>query len=306
MKNSVFTLFGIVLLLSGCQQSNQNQGTATPSDTVSFSANNSAEPTLQQVWATDSVLITPESVLYDQARNIVYVANINGDPREKDGNGFISRLNPNGQVENLKWVEGLNAPKGMGIHRNMLYVTDLDEIVAIDLENASISNRFPVQGAKFLNDITVSPEGIVYATDSDNAKIHKLENGTVSVFLEGDMLNRPNGLYYLDNKLLLASSGDSQLKSIDLDSKEVIVLTDGIGHGDGIAPTGNGDYLVSNWQGEVFYINSDWQLTKMLDTKDQKINSADIDFIQGENLLLVPTFFDNRVVAYRLTTGENM
>jgi hypothetical protein len=47
-------------------------------------------------------------------------------------------------------------------------------------------------------------------------------------------------------------------------------------------------------------ININGEKSSLLNTKDQGKNTADIWFIQEENLLLVPTFFDNRVVAYRL------
>lgn len=72
-------------------------------------------PTLTRLWTTDTVLRTPESVLYDKAHDIIYVANVNLNPWEKDGNGFISRLDTKGNILELQWVSGLNGPKGMGI-----------------------------------------------------------------------------------------------------------------------------------------------------------------------------------------------
>ncbi|MDZ7606331.1 MAG: hypothetical protein U5K79_12260 [Cyclobacteriaceae bacterium] len=62
----------------------------------------------------------------------------------------------------------------------------------------------------------------------------------------------------------------------------------------------DGNYLVSDWNGEVFYIDNSGNKTSLLNTKAQKKNTADIWFISEEQLLLVPTFFDNRVVAYKL------
>jgi hypothetical protein len=98
----------------------------------------------------------------------------------------------------------------------------------------------------------------------------------------------------------MLTSNSSTLKSIDLETKEITDLVDGLGHGDGIVPAGNGDYLASSWRGELFYISSDWQSVQLLDTREIEINAADIDYIIEKNLLLVPTFFDNRVVAYQV------
>src|SRR5439155_172729 len=65
--------------------------------------------------------LTPESVKYDTAQDVYFVSNVNGGPLAKDNNGFISRVRPDGAIENLKFVEGahngvpLNAPKGLAL-----------------------------------------------------------------------------------------------------------------------------------------------------------------------------------------------
>jgi len=99
----------------------------------------------------------------------------------------------------------------------------------------------------------------------------------------------------------VAFSQLEQFVSIDPSSLEKIVIADSIGAGDGITPTSqDGCFLVSDWNGEIFYIDNAGHKTSLLNTKDKKKNTADIYFIPEEQLLLVPTFFDNRVVAYRL------
>src|ERR1700722_18740009 len=92
-------------------------------------------PTLQQVWVTDTVLRTPESAHYDPIKDIIYVANINKISKDtKDGDGFISIVKIDGKFENLKWVTGLNDPKGMAAYKGKLYVSDIDQVVEIDIE----------------------------------------------------------------------------------------------------------------------------------------------------------------------------
>src|SRR5204863_310120 len=82
--------------------------------------------------------LTPESVLHDPAQDIYFVSNINGGPTTKDNNGFISRVRPDGAVENLKFIEGghggatLNAPKGLALRGDTLWVADIDMVRSFD------------------------------------------------------------------------------------------------------------------------------------------------------------------------------
>ena len=114
------------------------------------------------VWETEKVFKTPESALYDAERNQIYVSNINGKATAKDGNGFISILDTNGVVKKLRWISGMNAPKGMAIIDSLLYVTDIDRIVIIDINHAKIIKIVDVEDAVFLNDIeAISAENLI-------------------------------------------------------------------------------------------------------------------------------------------------
>jgi hypothetical protein len=76
---------------------------------------------------------------------------------------------------------------------------------------------------------------------------------------------------------------------------------EGIDNGDGIEAVGDGGYLVSSWNGMIHYISPDWKKTMVLDTRADSVSSADIEYIQEKNLLLIPTFFKNKVRAYEVT-----
>ena len=281
----------LVLFLFACAPKTEpesNENTAPPAPRVH----------LEQAWASDTLLRTPEAVLYNPAETLLYVANVNENPWEMDGNGFISTMNLEGKIQELKWVDGLNGPKGMGILNGKLYVADINAVVEIDIAEATIVNRYELEGKPTLNDITVH-DGKLFVSGSDSNKIFELKDVKLSVIHEGD-LGRPNGLFAEADRLLMLTSNSSELVSINPQTMESKVLVDSLGHGDGIVPVGNGDYLASSWKGEVFYITSDWDRIQLLDTRAEKINAADIEFVINEKLLLVPTFFDNRVVAYHL------
>ena len=113
----------------------------------------------------------PESARYDRDLDVWLVSNVNGAPGKRDNNGYISRLRPDGTPYNLKFIEGgkkgvtLNAPKGLAINGDTLWVADIDFARAFNKRTgeliANVSTR-----AKFLNGATVGPDGAIYMTDT--------------------------------------------------------------------------------------------------------------------------------------------
>lgn len=262
-------------------------------------------PKLEKLWETDSLLTACESALYDKANAVIYVSNINDNIWEKDLNGFISKIDTNGNIVNLKWIEqGLSGPKGLGLYNGKLYVNDIDEIVEIDIEKEKIINKYFIEGNPQLNDITVSEDGIVYSSGSNSNTIYALKNGELTE-LANTNFDRLNGLLSKPEGLYFAESATSQFGLYNLKDDSIKVLNNEIGHGDGIVMLPNKDFIVTSWKGEIYYIkSSDWSKQVLLDTRELEINAADIDFIPESNMLLVPTFFNNRLVSYRLSYSE--
>jgi sugar lactone lactonase YvrE len=187
----------------------------------------------------------------------------------------------------------------MGLVGSSLFVADLDKLVEVNVETGELVKKHEFPEGTTLNDITVGDDGTVYASSSNTEEVFKWKDGAFEIIVDGD-LGRPNGLFFEPGKLLMLTSRSSELKSIDLETKEVTVLASGFGAGDGLVPTGTGDYVGSDWKGQIFYIGSDWTVTQLLDSREQEIYTADIDYIIEKNMLLVPTFYDNRVVAYSI------
>lgn len=253
---------------------------------------------LVKKWQTQAELKTPESVCYDAQRNVLYVSNVAGGPSDKDNNGFISKLSMDGQILQLEWCKGLNAPKGMGISGDFLFVTDIDQVVKIDINQQKIVQHFSFTGAKFLNDITIDKDGIVYISDMNDNAIWRIKNSAAEFFVRSELLNQPNGLYASGNTLLVGLR--DKIASINLKSREIkdfILNTGGI---DGIVPDDRGNYIISDWLGHVYKVHPKNPRVKWLDTTPEKVNAADIEYIPSLKLLLVPTFNDNRVMAYEV------
>jgi sugar lactone lactonase YvrE len=297
MKYFAFVL-SAVMFLSACQKQKQDE-TANTADTVATDTVEEAPVTLTLKWETDTSLTTCESVLYDKDNDVIYVANINGAPDGKDGNGFISKVSVDGKVTEAQWVKGLNAPKGLGLHNGKLYVADIDKIAEIDTKSGKLVKSYPVAGAKFLNDVTVDSTGRVFVSDTGAGNIVVLEKGKVTKWLEN--VEGPNGLLAEGNNLRMVSFSAKTFNTIDVASKQVTKHADGIADADGIEPMGDGSYLVSSWSGEVTYVTPDFKTHSVLNLRADSVNAADIDYIQDKNLLIVPTFFKNTVRAYEVS-----
>jgi sugar lactone lactonase YvrE len=269
---------------------------------VSWAGSMTDQYQLVEQWQTKRDLRVPESVLYDASRNILYISNINGKPTEKNGQGFISRVALNGQIEALKWVTGLNAPKGSALFKNTLYVSDIDHLVAIDIPSGTVTARYPAAGAQFLNDVATDTAGNVYVTDMSeaNSVIYMLVQGRMTKWLEGPEISKPNGLHMEPQRLIVGNSGDGTIKAVNLQNKQITAIAK-IGRGiDGLRSDGQGNYFVSDWQGRTSFVSATGQVFVLMDTRAEKINAADLEYIQDMRLLLIPTFFDNRVVAYKV------
>lgn len=257
---------------------------------------------LVKVWETDTTLRTPESVLYDDQTGVLYVANIDGKSDELDGAGFISKVSLDGKIENLRWTSGLNAPKGMGIYKKRLYVTDVYRLLAINTETGQAEKTWDavVEKGAFLNDVTVAKDGTVYVSDSRNDKIYRLKDEKWEVWMEGEQLNKPNGVLAVGkNQLMIGSTKTGALRAVDINTKTIMTIADSMAVTDGIVAEGKANYFVSDWNGQVFHVGADGTKQRLLDTRTDKVNAADIEYVAKKKLLIVPTFYKNKLVAYR-------
>lgn len=254
------------------------------------------EHQLVKKWETDTLLKVPESVLYDADNKILYVTNIDGQPWEKDNKGSVGKVGLDGKIITVDWVSGFNAPKGMGLYKNNLYVADVDKVGVIDIKKGVLTQTIPVAGAEGLNDLTVDKKGVIYVSDSKTKKIHRIENGQVTTLLEN--LKGPNGVLIYDNDLYILDAGG--LYKVEKD-KSLTKLADGMeASTDGLEHVTGKDYIVSCWVGVVYYVNGNGTKQTLLDTREQKINTADLGYDAKNRIVYVPTFFKNKIVAYEL------
>lgn len=266
-----------------------------------------AAKTPVQLWEATEDMKTPESTYYDQQSGLVFVSNVAGDPKTKDGKGWISKLSLSGKVLDGKWVDGLHAPKGMRAAQGTLWVSNIDEVVAIDIESGKITQRINVPGANFLNDIAIDDKGSVYVSDTYGNKVFEIRNGVVTEFMPQMNFDGPNGLLFHKGNLVVAAWGvekgkrpaKGRLFKVNLRTgKKRNITRRRLGNLDGLELAKNGDFIVSDWTlGKVYRISKRGKVKELVSGIK---NTADIANVQSRNLLLIPAMGEDRVVAFEL------
>lgn len=280
---------------------------------------------VNKLWETANDLKNPESVAFSPKQNVLFVSNINGNPTQKDQNGFISKVSPtNGSIVELRWVTGLNAPKGIAISNNgnRLYVSDINDLVEIDIDSGKILKRYNAQASAFLNDVASDNQGNIYVSDTITNSIYKLNatdtsvNGSSSLqaWLQSPQLNGPNGLH-VDNtkgKLIVASLGKMSkpgagIEVVDLKSKTVTALgkegtTSPFGGLDGIESDAAEKlyYVTDNPAGKLFVVNADGTGYRVLMDLHTH-GAADLGLIPAQGTIIIPIMQDNKLIAFKLT-----
>jgi SMP-30/gluconolaconase/LRE-like protein len=263
---------------------------------------------------------TPESVLHDSVQDIYFVSNINGSPTAKDNNGFISRVRPDGAVENLKFIEGgragatLNAPKGLALLGDTLWVADINVVRAFNARTGVVvdSVRLDSAGAVFLNDVAIAPTGAIYITDTgirfDDVgnvlhpgpdRIFRIgPDRKVTVAARGDTLGRPNGITIdaVGKRFIVVSSGAKTVLAWKPGDRAPGVIARGPGGFDGVEMVG-ARILVSSWADSTVSSYETGQEVKVISGVP---SPADIGYDAKRNRLLIPLFTANRVEIWQL------
>jgi DNA-binding beta-propeller fold protein YncE len=281
---------------------------------------------INKLWETPNELKNPESVAYAPKQNVLFVSNVDGKPDQKDQKGFISKVSPsNGSIIELNWITGLNAPKGIAIFNNnnnnnnsKLYVSDITDLVEVDIANGKIIKHFNAPGSAFLNDVASDNQGNIYVSDTITNTIYKLDtnskdNTSLQTWLQSPQLNGPNGLHVDNNKnkLIVASLGDMSkpgagIKVVDLKNKTISSLgkegtTSPFGGLDGIESdvAETHYYVTDNPAGKVYTVNADETgYGTLIDLYTQ--GAADLGFIPSQSTIIIPLMQDNKLVAYKL------
>ena len=257
---------------------------------------------------------TPESALHDPEADVYLVSNINGGPGDRDDNGFISRVSPDGQVLDLKWIDGadpgvtLHAPKGSAVHGDRFYVADIDVVRWFDRASGAPLGEWAVPNAGFLNDVAVGADGTVYVTDTGiaitaqgfaptgTAAIYRFDaDGRAQAMARGDALALPNGIIDTPQGLVMVPVGANTVVRVAPDGGLTVVAELPQGQLDGVVALEDGSLVVSSFGANaVYHVAPSGAVTEIVSDTP----AADIGFDLGRSRVLIPQLDGNRLLIY--------
>ncbi|OMH39683.1 SMP-30/gluconolactonase/LRE family protein [Motiliproteus sp. MSK22-1] len=260
----------------------------------------------EELWTINN-LDQPESVVADPGTDLLYISNINGNPFELNGKGYISRVSKNGEVQQQFWIKGLDAPKGMAVVDNYLYVADLNKVHVINLEKGQVVNLLKAPNAKMLNDVTAAPDGTVYISDLLGGAIYRIKDNQLQRWFTSEQLPHPNGVLWHQGKLLVAGWGyplnpdfttatPGSLYQLDPINPSLIPVASGfqLGNLDGIVAIGTNLYI-SDWiSGEMF------RLAGKERTRVLSLAAGLADIGAANDVIYAPMMLDNKIVAWKI------
>ncbi|HEX6210707.1 MAG TPA: SMP-30/gluconolactonase/LRE family protein [Methylomirabilota bacterium] len=269
------------------------------------------------VTVRDAGLQTPESVLHDPAADVYLVSNINGSPSEKDNNGFISRVSPEGTVTSLRWIAGgekgvtLNAPKGLAIVGDTLVVADIDCVRKFNRSSGAPAGEVCIEGASFLNDVAAGDDGAVYVTDTGirfeasgpvptgSDAVHRIgADGTATVFVQGKELANPNGLAWTERGLIVVPFGGKEIWRYDAKGSRTTVATAPAGQFDGVVTLPDGGLLVTSWEASAIYrVSPSGEVSTFASGLE---SPADLGYDAGRRRAALPLFQGNAIAIFEV------
>jgi hypothetical protein len=267
-------------------------------------------------------LSTPGAVVYDDVNDVYLVSNVDGRPLDPDGTGFISKLSPDGSVAKLKWIESgrnnvlLNAPKGLALAGDRLYVADIDTIRIFNRKTGAQVGNLRVYEASFLDDIALGPDGRLFVSDtglradpqglvrSGTDAVYAITPGKkmkdkpkIGIVAKSHYLEGPRGILASKDKTWIATFGANKVFAID--SKGMMSDVQSLPNGllGGMTFVGD-DILVSSWAANAIYRGKPGQKFSVV-IPDVK-SPANLAYDTKRGRVLVPLFSDHEVRAYDL------
>ena len=260
---------------------------------------------------------TPEGIVYDDASDRYLVSNINGKPLDRDNNGFIAVVSPDGNIVTDRWIAGgkggvtLNAPKGMAIDKGVLYVADIDVLHCFDLTTGASKGDIGIKGASFLNDVAAdTTTHRIYVSDSGLKQGDKeleptgtdgvwvVEGKKATPYFANKDLGRPNGLWVQGVDLYVNFFGSADIAKLDHKKGKLEATATPAGGGDGLYVGADGTVWSSSWGGSAIYRG---RLGGAFTPAVQNVAAAaDFAVDTKRNRLVVPRFMDNAVEIYQM------
>ena len=311
----IFLLIGLAALSGGCAPGSTAED--TPNGPKGTDESLSA---LGRQIGTLGDLHQPESAKYDADQDVFFISNMAGFGSDHDRNGYIVEVSAGNLASSRLFAASgtagveLDAPKGMTIHGDTLWVCDIDVLRGFNRKTgmplATVDLR--PYGAVLLNDVAIGGDGGIYITDTGILmtpkgvihtgpdRVFAIRAGAVSVLAQGDSLGRPNGIVWDKElqSLVVASFDPFHSELYTLSSTGVKhKLVDGNGKFDGVEPLGHGRYLVASWNDSSVRIVGNGYNRRVA---NNVMSPADIGFDTKRNRLAIPVGPLNQLQLWQL------
>lgn len=254
-------------------------------------------------------LDAPQSFVADPAGEGYFIANANGEPGERDNNGFISKLDREGQLIKRQFIQGgkgttiLHSPNGMVIVGNTLYVADLDTVRGFDKTTGEpvVTVPFTRYDNPDLAGLTSDRNGLLYITDTAGNGIYRIDPAhkyAVSVFVQDEALGNPRGvaLHPRTGHLIVVSWKNGTILEVDAAGSITELVSNSFFSSrfhnlDGIDFDSYGNMYVSDLTaGKVWRIRPN---QKMEVIAEFLISPASLGVDRDKHLILVPYLYGN-------------
>jgi hypothetical protein len=270
---------------------------------VAAPPNVAAVPVLEPLWVADG-FAAPESVVRAPDGNYL-VSNVGIDDGDaKNGDGFISKISPDGALIERYWAAKVNGPKGLAILGGKVYAADIDAVMVFDADKGGLGKKIPVDGAVFLNGVTAW-NGAIHVSDSGTGRIHRIQDGVAALWLEDARFGGINGVLGDGDRLLVSTMDTGSLYAVTADGTITEIAT-GMINADGIGLVPGGGYLVSSWTGQVHYVAEDGTVTTLLDTTGDETPVLQNDLKIFGDTVIVPNWQPGTVTAWRVVRSDRV
>lgn len=280
-------------------------------------AGRAAAPSAERVAVVDTGLQGPEGARWDPDQNVWFVSNVNGSPTGRDNNGFISRLQPDGAIDALKFIAGgrnkatLHAPKGMAIVGDTLWVADIDVVRGFNRKTGAPVASVAVPGARFLNDVASGPDGI-YVTDTGVEfgpegqatlpgphAVYRIAGRKPTTVLKFEGQPGANGITWDESgsRFIIVPYQDQTIFAWTPGEATPSKIAEGPGMQDGVEPLGDGRFLFTAWADSSLSILSEGTVTQVAGSLPA---AADLGFDRETGRVAVPLLTEDRVELLQL------
>ncbi len=239
----------------------------------------------------------PESITLDTRNNYIYVSNINGEPDVKDSSGYITRVMLSGEIIDTLPIANLNAPKGMTVAGQTLFIADIDRIVVYNIESQTVTKIYQPEGAEFLNDVASDADNNVYVSDTKAGCVFKIsQQGEVQKLFADSLCAGANGICRADAKIAMAAA--DRIITIDPLNARRRVFAKLHFTPDGLKYHNDSTFIASDFLGNIFAVTQ--KECRLLVNAREGVNAADFEYLPQQNILIVPTFFNNTIDIYQI------